>query len=477
MSNNDSVLQYIVCSKPITTDDKQELISTILTMIEDLVLGDPMLYAKYNYRERIIDSITEMFIIQINGMISSSDIGYKMDDAIAEGITPIIEEALYVYHLFFSPKREYGNTFIRKRPNRSKISKQIEFLSNVPQPDQRTDEWYMFRHKYLTASSIWKVFSTPGARNQLIYDKCKPLDTNKYKGVCTSSPMHWGNKYEPVSILWYEKTFTTKISDFGCIPHNTIGHVAASPDGINTCSHSDRYGRMLEVKNIVNRDITGIPKSEYWIQMQLQMEVCELNECDFLETRFTEYDTEEEFRDDGTFQKTQDDKHKGIILYFMEDGKPLYEYAPFMCTQEEFTIWESTIMAKNVNLTWVQTIYWKLQEISCVLVLRNKTWFRGAVPVLEEFWEIIQREKKTDYTHRAPKKRIKPGVTIELSPPKCMINIAALTLPLVKTQGAATPCPDQKSPKEKVPTKEKAKPTTINITTQSLYHSQYLDDS
>ena len=157
----------------------------------------------------------------------------------------------------------------------------VDYLSNVPQPDQRTDEWYIFRHKYLTASSIWKVFSTPGSRNQLIYDKCKPLDTNKYKGFCTDSPMHWGHKYEPVSIMWYEWKYGTTVSDFGCIPHKTIDYVAASPDGINTYPHSDRYGRMLEVKNIVNRDITGIPKPEYWIQMQVQMEVCELNECDF----------------------------------------------------------------------------------------------------------------------------------------------------------------------------------------------------
>ena len=34
--------------------------------------------------------------------------------------------------------------------------------------------------------------------------------------------------------------------------------------------------------------LDGIPKKEYWIQMQLQMEVCDLDECDFLETRFIE---------------------------------------------------------------------------------------------------------------------------------------------------------------------------------------------
>ena len=68
------------------------------------------------------------------------------------------------------------------------------------------------------------------------------------------------------------------------------------------------FGRMLEIKNVVSREITGIQKSEYWIQMQLQMEVCELNECDFLETKFIEYLSYEEFKEDGEFNFSKDNK-------------------------------------------------------------------------------------------------------------------------------------------------------------------------
>ena len=68
---------------------------------------------------------------------------------------------------------------------------------------------------------------------------------------------------------------------------------------------------------IVNRKITGIPKEEYWIQMQLQMETCNLNECDFLETRFCEYESKEEFEKDGTFTTSLDGKPKGIIMYYI----------------------------------------------------------------------------------------------------------------------------------------------------------------
>jgi len=57
---------------------------------------------------------------------------------------------------------------------------------------------------------------------------------------------------------------------------------------------------MIEVKNVVSRVITGIPKEDYYIQMQLQMEVCDLNECDFVETKFIEYDSYNDYIEDGS---------------------------------------------------------------------------------------------------------------------------------------------------------------------------------
>ena len=95
------------------------------------------------------------------------------------------------------------------------------------------------------------------------------------KFVNTETTLHWGQKYEPLSVLIYEHKYGTKIQDFGCIVHPKYNFLGASPDGINVDENNDRYGRMLEIKNIVNREITGIPKKEYWVQMQQQMEVCE----------------------------------------------------------------------------------------------------------------------------------------------------------------------------------------------------------
>jgi hypothetical protein len=195
------------------------------------------------------------------------------------------------------------------------------------------------------------------------------------------------------------------VKDYGCIQHDTYKFLGASPDGINVDPKSQRYGRMLEIKNPTSREITGIPKEDYWIQMQLQMETCNLNECDFLETVFKEYETEEEFMADGTFTYTEDDQLKGMIIYFIKDGKPLYEYMPLHISNEEYIVWYEQMMEKHADLTWIRDIFWRLEDYSCVLVLRNKLWFQNAIPKIGDVWAIIEKEKVSGFEHRLPKKQ------------------------------------------------------------------------
>tara|TARA_X000000950_G_C13888734_1_gene649932 strand:+ start:1078 stop:2307 length:1230 start_codon:yes stop_codon:yes gene_type:complete len=319
--------------------------------------------------------------------------------------------------------RCYGNTYLTYNEITdeiiNEINKKLQYLKNVPQPEQRTNEWYNFRHNHLTASNLWKVFGTTSSINQLIYEKCLPINPEKYKSGFTETPMSWGHKYEDVSIMLYEKRYNTKIRDYGCVPHIKYEFIAASPDGINDDCNSPLYGRMLEIKNIVNRKITGIPKKEYWVQMQLQMEVCDLDECDFLETRFKEYESYEEFMEDGDFKYTKDNMEKGVIIYIKDNINecPHYEYMPINYTFEEYKKWEEYILEKynnNNNYEWLKNIYWRLDQVSCVLVKRNTYWFKEAYPELEKTWNIILKEREDNsYTKRAPKKREKKESIIE----------------------------------------------------------------
>ena len=379
--------------------------------MDDRIAFDPLAFANPRFHEELYEDVADMLLTQLE-----TGLGHYDDDLEDEVHTAIAAAARTVFSVV-APRRSYKRTFIRKPANIPLLTSKIEWLRSVPQAPQRSTEWYDDRWNRLTAASMHKCFGTPSSRNQIRYEKCKPIDTSKYDHVCTESAMHHGTKYEPVSIMMYEKDYNTKVEEFGCIPHSTYGFIGASPDGINTDPSSSRYGRMLEIKNIVNRPITGIPKIEYWIQMQIQMETCELNECDFLETRIIEYESRESFLDDGpSFCKTKEGKRKGVVMQFMLDGKPNYQYAPLDIDSLTFDEWEAQTMEENKHATWVKNLYWRLDQTSCVLVLRNRLWFEHALPVIAETWQDILRGRRDGYEQYAPRmgKRVKPTPAAEV---------------------------------------------------------------
>lgn len=282
----------------------------------------------------------------------------------------------------------------------------IQQLRDIPQPEQQTVDWFLFRHEHITASNAWKAFGTQSSMNQLIYEKCKPI--NPYIKSSPSfnfseTPLTWGHQYEPLTRMIYEETNQTKIEDFGCIPHPVHNFLAASPDGIVV--GETNFGRMIEIKNVVSREINGIPKLDYYIQCLMQMEVCDLPECDFVETKFVEYGSYNEFIKDSTDNLflSLDNKIKGAIMVFANIDKYNYVYMPFSIkTEFELNQWLDSLINDS---TWIKTVYWKLDVYSCVLIKRNSEWFNYALPKLQEVWQTICNERDGDYSLRAPKKR------------------------------------------------------------------------
>jgi putative phage-type endonuclease len=352
------------------------------------------------------------------------------------------------------------------------MTAKIRTLQRKPQPEQRTPEWYARRNNLITASAASKAFGTQASINQLIYEKCKNYDSGSGSGSNEhsssvapapstgfalqgpiNSPLHWGQRYEPVTVMVYEHRNKTKLGEFGCIQHDKYSFLGASPDGINIEPDSPIYGRMVEIKNIFNREITGQPKEEYWIQTQLQMEVCDLDECDFVETRFKEFESEEDFlAADGNGNE------KGRILWFQsaptltEYGNiatpiQLYEYAPIEISDKEYEEWEAAVFAKHERERniWVRTIYWRLDEYSCVLVRRNRLWFEEAVKVLESVWRTIEHERETGYEHRAPIKRKSPPSNTSTSTSTSTSGGNDTVYKIVKLDTAIIPEPDNGS--------------------------------
>ena len=444
------------------SDEYYELQCTVSELIDEYVSNEIMHMSSPDFYNEMLHQIVEVLYEQW------TDAGIcEKTEEIYEDIEDFVEE---VTNDFFEnydiPHRQCAISSVNELPNIEIIKNKMIELKNAYQPEQRSPEWYEYRHNMITASNIWKVFGSESQYNSIIYEKCIPFEaggssTSGTSFVNTDSTLHWGVKYEPVSIMLYESLYKTTVDSFGCIQHPKYKCIGASPDGIINDEASERYGRMLEIKNIVNREITGIPKEEYWIQMQLQLETCDLDECDFLETRFKEYENETMFYADirtnnivvekidtvsdvdvklslenivecadtheqsdkdclAVPEEVEKDTVRGIILHFVKndfiDNSPHYIYMPLDMAIDKTEIDEWIKTKKNElksTHALYKVIYWYLDEYSCVLVKRNRPWFSAAVPKIEEAWRTIEKERETGYEHRASKKRTRSEIIVE----------------------------------------------------------------
>lgn len=297
-------------------DEIADMQETIGELIENYLEENIVYFFNDDFQDEMISSISSLvYYDMLNGIELSSEEDLEI---LEQDINELVEDSVENYFQFNRiPKRSNSITFEDVyQDSDEELKNKIEFLEMQEQPEQKTREWYQFRYNLITASNLWKVFGTESQVNSLIYEKCKPFEEIGGDGL-QSGPLFWGIKYEPITILIYEKMFHTKIQDFGCIKHTNYPYIGASPDGINVDPTSMRYGRMLEIKNIFNREITGVPKKEYWVQMQLQMEVCNLESCDFVETRIKEFENQEEY-----IEKCSEHEYYGIVVVLMPIFKP-----------------------------------------------------------------------------------------------------------------------------------------------------------
>jgi putative phage-type endonuclease len=400
----------------IDEDDICEITIDILEQIDEYMNNEIVMLSNPTFYEDMMETIATTVFNDWRCYLICEE-----DDDIYQEIHDFVEQVHEIYEDISNiPKRSiaYSN-YIVKTPLSNDIERtlnKINALKNVPQPAQKTPEWFEFRNSLISASNLWKALGSEANKNSLIYEKCQPVRNDYIKGN-TGSAAHWGNKYEPVTVMIYEDMFKTTVGEFGCIRHPKYKFIGASPDGINIDPTTEAFGRMLEIKNIVNRDITGIPKEEYWVQTQVQMETCDLEECDFMETRILEYPSEDAFYED-----TEKD-YRGVVLHFIETdvtsatvNLPRYKYMPLNIPLEKEAIedWiqQTRLSARSDGLVLFTTLYWYLEEFSCVVIPRNRKWFAAALPHIEDVWNIIVKERIDGYEHRATKKRtIKTLVT------------------------------------------------------------------
>ena len=278
-----------------------------------------------------------------------------------------------------------------------RVIKKVQNLRLKPQYAQRTPEWFLQRKTRITASEVASCLTyTEDVCNEYLKQfphvsvKLNEKAINSYQSFeeyiiqkCTNVPfkdnvstLH-GKKYEDVACAMYTRVTNKDIYDFGLINHTRYKWLAASPDGITN------DGVMLEIKCPNKRKIkeNEVPFM-YWIQMQIQMEVCNLDSCDFLECEI------EDCSFDDWFYSIED--NKGIIGKYTDTDTPIYIYPPkHISDKAQFLIWKDSI---ETSLTYdVSFDYYMITKYQIISIKRSKIWFENIKPKLKKTHDIVTK--------------------------------------------------------------------------------------
>ena len=149
-----------------------------------------------------------------------------------------------------------------------------------PQVEQRTAEWYAARRGLLTASDAAMALGVKPyesfrgcARSQCL--KRKLDDAFVSNAACAHGQKHEDEARDLAMAAVGDACF-----DVGLVVHESLGWLAASPDGVT------RSGRLVEIKCPLRRAIVpGQVPAHYYPQVQVQMEVCDVDSTMFVQYR------------------------------------------------------------------------------------------------------------------------------------------------------------------------------------------------
>ena len=263
---------------------------------------------------------------------------------------------------------------------------ELEKLKKIPVITQRTPEWFQARQTMTSASDFGQALNKGQYGNQR--DFLIKKITGKSKEIAYKAPLFWGVRYEDPAIEIYSKRNRVKVFEFGLIKHPEIKHFGASPDGIS------ELGIMLEIKCPFKRKIDGKILEQYYYQIQGQLEVCNLNECDFLECEFHSYkDNERDFLEDN--EKL---KEYGIIISYKEidDEDYKYKYSNINDNKKDMIIWKNKEISNFDILIEFKIEFWKIKKYHCQRVYRDVNKFNEEIEDIHKLWDKIEYFRKEE---------------------------------------------------------------------------------
>jgi len=279
-----------------------------------------------------------------------------------------------------------------------KFRKTLKELKKIPYIKQRTIEWLEARKNRLTASDVYDAVKGNSTSLALAKKKANVvIDNTDYNAI---KALKWGTMFESMAERCYSKKYgNININEFGLLCDKYNKHFGASPDGISD------IGVMIEIKCPYSRKIIdGFIPPKYKMQIQGQLAVCELEECDYIECEFKTYSSEEEFKEN--IIENSDDIF-GIIAEYnigINGGKTEYEYLYSDDLNNYQDIYDNIQEKISKETKKPKIIYWKLINMNIQRVNFNKKEWENILPKIDEFWNKVEECRKLPIENNTPKK-------------------------------------------------------------------------
>jgi putative phage-type endonuclease len=347
-----------------------------------------MLYNFDKLYKYISSYINMTDLIQVNNAVDNEMI-YFINNSIKD-----INKIEYIY-------KKYKDTMsIDKKAIKNRIGeinnyrKVLKELVKEPIIKQRTKEWFEARENRLTASDLFDAIKDSKISDAIAKKKAKITKDNiNYNAI---KALKWGTMFEPMaSRIYSEVNGNINIYEFGLICDSHNEHFGASPDGIN------ELGIMIEIKCPYSRKIVdGYIPEKYLMQIQGQLAVCNLKECDYIECMFLILD-ESEYMEEFGNNKDANIKH-GIIaeyIYGSGSGEYTYLYSDSNKTAHENIkdirdkIDTFNENPENNKYKYEKLTYWKLDTINTQRVIFNKDEWKNTSDKIYTFWEKVEKFK------------------------------------------------------------------------------------
>ena len=275
----------------------------------------------------------------------------------------------------------------------------LDYLKSLPYIEQRTNEWFELRKNCLTASDLFEGIS----KNNNILAKKKAgvyIDNTDF----TSIPaLKWGTMFEDMATRIYsENNNNISIHEFGIINNKNIEHFGASPDGISD------LGIMIEIKCPYSRKLKKdyIPE-KYYYQIQGQLAVCELKECDYVECYFETFDNYEDYFNYVSNNNLYNKNH-GIIAEYYNNKDNFYKYLysdPLLFVSETNNNIDLKINNfNNDNFIFKKKTFWYLKEIYIQKIHFNENLWQDIPTKINLFWDKVLSSKNLPIEYKTNKK-------------------------------------------------------------------------